>query len=373
MPKTIQTDVEVVIVGAGPAGTAAAYDLSLAGKSVLLLDRHTFPRHKACAGSLTVKTLKTYRYSVDPVIVNRCRNLVIGKGYSRQVRFNGRQMLCAMTIRSELDAFCLEKARAAGAQFRTIGRIDSIRQNRDSVTLQTDAGILQAAFLIGADGARSRVRKLSGEFTNRFNGFAIEGTIPYSPNNLPGMEFDFNVIASGYGWIFPKHDHANIGLFTGSRSANLKKQDLLDYAWRKFGRKDVGNLSGHPMGMGGWSYRPQSHRVLLAGDAAGLVDPLLGEGLYNAVRSGQLAARAIVASELSEKSAGFIYGRLLKNIRQDLQYCRLAALWFYKMSNFGHWVLTSRPVKYSLMKGFAMGLPLGRIGTGFYRLPFLTC
>ncbi len=372
MPQTLTTDVDVLIVGAGPAGTAAAYDLCRAGKSVLLLDRHDFPRHKACAGGLTVKTLKAFRYPVDPVIRNRCRNLEIGKGFSRPVRFNGRREICAMTLRSELDAFCLEKTLAAGARFKTTARIQAIRENRDFVEIQTRAGPLRAKFLIGADGAHSRIRKLSGDFAHYYQGFAIEGTFPINAGNPPCMAFDFNVIGSGYGWLFPKGDHVNIGLFTGSPAITLKKQDLVTYARRKLGSGDIENLSGHPMGMGGWLYRPRCRRILLAGDAAGLVDPLLGEGLFNAVRSGQLAARAVVLSESPNKTAGYIYDSLLKNIRRDLQLCRFTSMWFYRMPVFGHWALTSRPVKNALMKGFALGWPLGKIGVGFYRLPFLT-
>jgi len=372
MSKTNTTDVDVAIVGAGPAGTAAAYDLCRAGKSVLLLDRHAFPRHKACAGGLTVKTLRALRYSVDPVIRKRCRNLVVGQGFVRKTEFSGRQMICAMTVRSEFDNFCLEKAVAAGARFQTIDHIDAIRKHRNFVDVTTGTGSVRAAFLIGTDGAHSRVRRLSGEFPRKYHGFAIEGRLPCDPQHLPKMEFDFHVAAAGYGWIFPKHNHINIGLFTGNSRVTLNRQDLRDYAWRKLGRKDVDAISGHHMGMGGWHYHPRSRRILLAGDAAGMVDPLLGEGLYNAVKSGQLAARAIGAEKSYGKPAGYIYNRLLKNIRQDLLYCRIASLWFYKMPHFGHCALASRPARYSLMKGFAMGLPLGRIGTNFFRLPFLT-
>lgn len=372
MLKPPITDFDVIIVGAGPAGTAAAYDLRLSGKSVLLLDRHDFPRHKACAGGLTVKTLKALRYPVDPVIRNRCRSLEIGKGFSRPVRFGGRREICAMTVRAELDAFCLEKTRAAGARFRTIGRIQAIRKNRDFVDIQTSTGPLRAAFLIGADGAQSHVRRLSGDFENSYQGFAIEGMFPINPEKPPCMAFDFNVIGSGYGWLFPKDDHASIGLFTGNPDIVLKKRDLVTYARRKLGRMDIENLSGHPMGMGGWRYRPHCRRILLAGDAAGLVDPLLGEGLYNAIRSGQLAARAIILSESKNKTAGYIYDSLLKSIRLDLKLCRITARWFYRMPALGHWALTSRPAKGALMKGFALGWPLGKIGVGFYRLPFLT-
>ena len=372
MRKRSSIDFDVIIVGAGPAGAAAAYDLRLAGLSVLLLDRRTFPRHKACAGGLTVKTLNALRYAVDPVIQTRCRTLDIGKGLTRSVHFVGRRDICAMTVRSELDLFCLGKARTVGARFRVTDRILSIRETQNHVTLHTGSGPLKAAFLIGADGAQSRVNRLTGEFTRQTRGFALEGTLPIDPAAPPRMAFDFNVVPYGYGWVFPKSDHANIGLYSSSPAVALKKRHLYAYARRKLGRADLQNLSGHAMGMGGWRYRPRGRRILLAGDAAGLVDPLLGEGLYNAVHSGQLAAQAIVSSQSNGPPAGAVYDRLLGKIRWDLILGGLSAAWFYRWPQLGHWALTLKPVRYTLMKGFALGWPLGKIGLGFYRLPFLT-
>ena len=372
MPKPLSTDFDVTIVGAGPAGTAAAYDLSLAGKSVLLIDRHTFPRHKACAGGLTVKTLRALRYPVDPVISRRFKSLEIGRGLDRCVRLRGRREICVTAVRADLDDLCLAKTRAAGARFQTIDKILSVREHGDFVDLWTAEGRIRSGFLIGADGARSRIRRLTGEFAGIRYGFAIEGTLAADPAEQPRMAFDFNVVPSGYGWLFPKNNHTSIGLFTGNPGITLKKRDLFAYARRKLGRTDIANLSGHAMGMGGWRYRPRSRRILLAGDAAGLVDPLLGEGIYNAVHSGQLAARAIASSESSHQPAGALYDRLLKSIRRDLWICHLSAAWFYRLPTLGHLALTSRPVRYALLKGFGRGWTLGRIGLAFYRLPFLT-
>ena len=103
---------DAIIVGAGPAGCAAAYDLASDGHSVLLVDKHEFPREKACGGGLTVKTLKSLRYSVAPVIRHVSHDLVVGYQTNREVAFPNPYPICAMVVRAEFDEYCLTKARA---------------------------------------------------------------------------------------------------------------------------------------------------------------------------------------------------------------------------------------------------------------------
>ena len=100
---------DVVIVGSGPAGCAAAFDLCSKKRNVLLVDRYEFPRNKACAGGLTMKTLKALRYSVEPVIKRVCNDIVIGKEMSHKVLLKSKHPICAMTTRSQFDNFCLKK------------------------------------------------------------------------------------------------------------------------------------------------------------------------------------------------------------------------------------------------------------------------
>ena len=76
-------DFDVIIVGAGPSGCSAAYDLSEYGLSVLLIDKSEFPRLKPCGGGITIKTLKALRYSIKPIIKNVCYDLVVGKGIEK--------------------------------------------------------------------------------------------------------------------------------------------------------------------------------------------------------------------------------------------------------------------------------------------------
>src|ERR1700744_6267279 len=125
-------DYFVWIAGAGPAGCAAAYDLARAGKRVLMLDRRTFPRNKACACGLTRKTLRALRYSVQPVVERVCREVVLQEAgpqlhegvrvadKSCEVRVQTRKIICAMAVREKFDAFGLQQTLAAGAEFKKI-------------------------------------------------------------------------------------------------------------------------------------------------------------------------------------------------------------------------------------------------------------
>ena len=367
--KRFDMDYDVVIVGSGPAGCAAAFDLCSKKRNVLLMDRYEFPRNKACAGGLTMKTLKALRYSVEPVIKRVCNDIVIGNGMSHKVMFKSKHPICAMTIRSQFDAFCLKKTLEMGASFHVVKEINSINDTDTCVEVDTDIGIIRSKYLVGADGVNSTIRKLTREFNGIRKGFAIEGRIPIDRQLLPVVELDFDIVPFGYGWIFPKDNHINVGLYSFS-SEKLTKHKLTQYAFNKLGYADMDHVRGYPIGMGGWNYTPNRKRIALAGDAAGLADPLLGEGLFNAIMSGQLAA-ASIEQALSEKSGlGPIYNNLLTHMKKDLLVCYRSAGWFYKYRRVGHMVMAFVPVKYALIKGFALGWTMSKIIKNFYRLPF---
>ena len=120
---------DVIVVGGGPAGCAAAFDLAAAGIDVLIVDRADFPRAKPCAGGLAVKTLKRLRFAVDPVIEYRARAIEFGFGWDRTVRVGGDDPIVAMTVRRDLDAFVLERTLERGARFERIGTL-SVRPEK---------------------------------------------------------------------------------------------------------------------------------------------------------------------------------------------------------------------------------------------------
>lgn len=363
-------DYDVIIIGAGQAGCAAAFELSAKGHRVALLDRTAFPRRKACAGCLSMKAIKALPFPIDPVRQSIGTGMLIGRGCEKPTLFKARSPTSVMTVRSELDAFCLARCVEQGTSFFVVKSITAIREDEKQVEVHTNLGSIQARYCIGADGTSSLVRRLTGEFPDQRRGFAIEGTV--SPDNPSGytMEFDFFVVPFGYAWIFPKREHLNVGLYTSNADTPLKKERLMSYVRTKIGACALSNVNAHSLGFGGWKYRPGMKRVFLVGDAAGLADPLLGEGIHNAIRSGQAAARAILLSRAHEHRTGIAFERELRPIQADVQSCARSANWFYRYPRLGFFVMTLPTTRYLLMKGFSQGSTFQTIKQKPWRIVF---
>jgi geranylgeranyl reductase family protein len=346
---------DTLVVGAGPAGCAAAYDLASAGRSVLLLDRCAFPRPKACACGLTAKTLRALRYSVEPVTRGLWRDVLLERAAGTPVRVSMRKPVCAMAVREEFDSFCLSRTLAAGAVFRRIGTVKSLRQSPREVILQAGDEEFRGRILVGADGANSRIRQLSGEHPWFCQGFALEGKAPVPPGGAD-LTFDFGALPGGYGWVFPKGDHLNIGIgvFAGGARPRFGRAELEQYASSKLA-VSLTHIVGQYLGIGGWSYRP-SGRVLLVGDAAGLVDPLTGEGIYSAVVSGQAAAAAILDERERGIPAAEGYAQRLQPLQQQLCFSARAAASFYANPDRGFRAMTIPLVRGAIMRAYAYGL-----------------
>jgi geranylgeranyl reductase family protein len=353
-------DYDVIVVGAGPSGSAAAYDLAAAGRGVLLVDRRRFPRTKACAGGLTPRTLRRLRYSVAPVVRQVCTEMTLAHAPDAAVRLRGAGALCAMTVRAELDAFCLARTVERGAEFRLTSHIAEIREQRDGVLVETREGTLRARYLIGADGANSVVRRFLPGAPPLRRGFAIEADVRALA--LPPMTFEFGAAPYGYGWLFPKGDHVNVGLYTNAAAPRPGRAELLAYARRALGAPvDLGTVVGHAVGLGAWRGVPSSARIALVGDAAGFVDPLLGEGIHGAVATGQAAAAAALDSLRSGGPLAPAYARRVRPVLEDLRRCHRHAVRFYRNLETGYRALTSRFVSSALLRGYARGMSFSEI------------
>ena len=378
-----------MIVGAGPAGCAAAYDLAACGRRVLLVDRAEFPRAKACAGALTMKAVRALRYPIDPAVRRWERSIVLEEAAGGAVTVGRRAPVCAMTVRAELDSYCLEQTRARGAVFARVGGIAAMEQQADRVALRmADGGRLEARFLLGADGVHSRVRALlpgadggAGWFRT---GFALEANVPYrTAGERYPLTFDFAPVARGYGWLFPRDNHVNVGLYVEG-GEHIDRAALERYIALRCG---AGRSSSRPvgqfLGLGAAGYRPSTEtpatRVLLAGDAAGFVDPLTGEGIYGAIRSGQAGAAAMHAALGNGQGGGQHEGRRRETVlpaglpvaqgfalaaaalQADLRVAEHAAARFFREPTRGFRLMRMPLVPRAVLHAYSEGLSLGAL------------
>src|SRR5215469_5464875 len=350
---------DVIVIGAGPAGCAAAYDLATSGRSVLLIDRCDFPRRKACGGGVTMKAVCALRYSIAPVVVATIYGIQVSKNLEHSTYLNSSKAVCLMTVRDEFDAFCLNQTIRAGVEFHKIGQIHGLREMSDVVVLSTAAGDLQARFLVGADGANSRVRRLMGDERWFRVGFALEAQV-LSSHHVSDMHLDFGVVSDGYGWVFPKDGHLNVGLYSQAHQHKITRSTLTEYIQKKLGRFDAHRVIGQYLGMGGMCNTLDHRRVLLVGDAAGLVDPLTGEGIYHAIVSGQAAARAINSEFDGAGPAVEIFQAELGEVVFDLGLSQRAAKRFYGNLNWGYGCLSSPLVRTVALRTYFQGLSFGR-------------
>lgn len=361
---------DALVVGAGPSGSSAAFDLARSGLKVAVLDRREFPRVKPCGGALTVKSLRALRFSISSVIQNVATDFIAGKALSTRTTFDSRHPVGALTVRKELDQFLLDKALEEGAEFHKIGAISGITIGNGRVEVQTSQEVFEGRFLIGADGANSTVRRLATNFRDFFWGFAVEAQVPRVDEREQWMEFDFGAICQGYGWVFPKATHYNVGVYTYSPNVKVTREDLFGYLENRFGNDRCEHVVGAPICFGGWNYKPETARVFLVGDAAGLCEPLLGEGIFYAIRSGQMAAVSITQEVKGMGTASEIYKRQVDWLKRDVNSAYRSASKFYANFDAGYALLTSRLARYCLMKGYAVGMPIGQIKDEYYWLPF---
>jgi geranylgeranyl reductase family protein len=357
---------DAMVVGAGPAGCAAAYDLAAAGQSVLLVDKHDFPRPKACAGGLTIKAVRALRYSIDPVVRQVMHRVQLEGADSLHpdplsTVLQSREPICVMTVRAELDEFCLRKTIAAGACFRRISPVRQIVRSGEDVHLLTDGALYRARFLIGADGASGQVRRLCADGSWFSRGFALEVKTAM-PKDGSGLIFDFAGVSNGYAWIFPKGDHLNVGVYSPSSTAGVTRGRLLGYVKARLGTDAVDHVVGQYLGIGAGRGQAEDvqqdlrDRVFLVGDAGGFVDPLTGEGIYGALLSGQAAAAAVLSEMRSAGAAEDAFASHLADYRHTLRFSSRAAAAFYANPARGFRAMRFPFVRRTLVRTYTHGL-----------------
>ena len=316
-------DYDVTIVGAGPAGSTTAKFLSEKGFKTLLIDKEKFPRNKPCGGGLPLRVLQRYPYTVNDKIIEAYSSsgTVFSPSLKYKVEISKNMPLIATILRKKFDFELVKFAMDAGAVFQEEKHVTGVQifDNKAQVKVNQGTGI-DSEIIVGADGVNSIIAQNTGlrkRGTEKgvciLQEFEVDEKIMddyFNKSRHCYVHSRFKT-TSGYGWVFPKKEHLNIGFgviraFKRTREntlnllecyheyiALLKEQDLIP---QKLTETPIvgGALPTHPL------EKTYGDRILLVGDAAGFINPLSGEGIYYAMASGEIAA-GIIAEALEKK------------------------------------------------------------------------
>ncbi|MEK6681104.1 MAG: geranylgeranyl reductase family protein [Nitrospirota bacterium] len=307
---------DCIIAGLGPAGSSAAYYLARKGLSVLALDREKFPRHKPCGGCVSSKTERFLDADFKSVVDKTVNGAVFSFKGKGKIEFrDDSSPVGYMVSRKEFDAYLVKKAKGAGAKVVEGERVLKVEETEDSVRVSSSKDEYTGRYLIGADGVNSIVAKELGLAKDRKFFLTIDADVKVRyPEELSDLaEIDIGAIPYGYGWVFPKNGYLSVGVAsvkTGKNNSPINlKEHFAEFIKKRPFLKDASIKKvcafRLPTQIGANAPDIVGRNTILAGDAAGLVDPLVGEGIYYAIMSGHLAGETIYKalnniSELSD-------------------------------------------------------------------------
>ena len=336
---------DVIIVGAGPSGSIAAYELASKGYSILIIDKAEFPRYKVCGGGIPFKAKDLLPFDLSPILEADVYDFLFSCKFDTVYRRHSDKLLIQCFMRQDLDNFLLEKAIEMGAKFIDKEKVREINKTRECLIVKSKSYSYGCQIVIGADGANSIVAKsLDLMQKNVTKAFALESEIYVSDRTMEKYKntvgLDWGTLPNGYGWIFPKKDHLSVGV-GGPFSLAGKVKPYYDKLIKnlEIDVRETKSISGHTIPFRNKHNKIHSRTCLLVGDAAGLTDPLTGEGIYYALKSGLIAAEVITeyfckqVDDLSEYQKR-IDAELMPELNAALpiQYIfNVAPLYFHKM------------------------------------------
>ncbi len=306
---------DVAVIGAGPAGSTASRYLAKQGLKVCIIDKDTFPRSKPCGGGFAQALLDDFPYVKKRAneFLKGIARLGILHSPNRHIALSGKVEM-ALTLRTDFDNVLFESALEQGAVPYVGSRAKHITINSGSSQVElADGNSIKACMIVGADGVSSMVARESG-LLRRWPKSKITACrvaeVPARQDEIIDRyteDLHYHFFASfgglpGYGWIFPKHETINIGLgIVGVHARGLprvfeafvrylKSENLL------MENADLSSVRGALVPTGGPAKETISRGCLIAGDAAGMVDPLTGGGIAYAMRAGRHASKAIATA-----------------------------------------------------------------------------
>ena len=346
---------DCIIVGAGPAGGSAAYHLAKAGHSVLVLDKANFPRDKSCGGGVSPAIAQWFDFDFAPVVQNHVSQVkyTFKMGDPAEVELEGVTPMW-MVQRSQFDSFLIEQAIGKGAEFKSGVEVTGATLQGETWQVQTSDGTFEGKYLIAADGVNSTVAKLIGmEDSSTIAAASLQVPGEVSDRRSKTAFFDFGSLKNGFMWCFPKADGYSFSAAyvrnPKGKPEELKKQ-LTKYAELFDLDASRGEYKEHPLNLWDKERTLHSDRALLAGEAAGMVDPLIGEGVRPAMFTGVRAAGAVIGALAGDVDALTSYTESVnQEWGENLSKADFLAGLFFKAPKIAYKVGVKRPTAGQLM------------------------
>ncbi|HEX7745904.1 MAG TPA: geranylgeranyl reductase family protein [Micromonosporaceae bacterium] len=294
---------DVVVVGAGPAGLSAAYHACRAGARTLVLERAEHPRYKTCGGGLIGPSLDAVAGVIDVPAHDRVERVTFTRDGRRGFTRRSAVPLVTMVRRDEFDDRLRKAAAAAGVEVRQRAPVRAVEQDRDGVHLRlADGSRVSAGYAVGADGSSGiTARHVGVRYAQVDLGLEVELPVPPAVGERwrGRVLIDWGPLPGSYAWVFPKGDELTVGVIAARGQAEATRGYLHAFIDR-LGLTGIGarHDSGHLTRCRTEDSPLRRGRVLVAGDAAGLLEPWSREGISFALRSGELAGAAAASGDL---------------------------------------------------------------------------
>lgn len=345
---------DVAVIGSGPSGASAAFHLAQKGLKTVIIEKEILPRYKTCGGGFVFRGRKAMSFDISSVVEREfCSVDILFDTKKLHFKTERKEPIISMIMRDSFDHLIVQEAEKLGVTLLQNHKVESISMG-DYAQIMTSQGVVEARFVIAADGALSPVAKMAGWVETRMMCPALEYEIKVPEADFERLStsarFDIDAVPYGYGWSFPKKNHLSVGVgcfMKNNEKINLKAyyQDYL----KTIGIHEVLEEQAHGFII------PISPRtdgfvkgnVFLIGDAAGFADPVTAEGISNAILSGVLVAEAIAASDMNIEKASILYHeKLNEKLVPELQTGVTLAKIFYE----------NRNLRNLLLKGFGQQL-----------------
>ena len=294
----------IAVLGGGPAGAFAAERCARAGARTIVLDEK-LAWEKPCGGGITYKAYRQYPFLIDSKTPKKfVREAVLEAPKAGQAKLELSNPLLIFS-RRDLNRMALERAEFAGAELEKT-RVQGMERAGQGWRIRTKGGVIDADFCIMAMGARNPLKEVGTAYTSRDTMIALGYYVPVDRDHidiafLPGLE--------GYIWVFPRCGHMSVGICGKGESAQKLRARLEAYMREREIPLEGATFYSHvlpALERNSWrTNRIAGEGWLAVGDAAGLVDPITGEGLFYAMRSGDIAGQIASDESVADKSAAY--------------------------------------------------------------------